>query len=301
MNNIRKVVSLSTSRPTQEGAGVHLRRAFGFHDPERFDPFLLLDDFRSDDPRKFLAGFPWHPHRGIETITYMLEGAVEHGDSIGNKGVIQAGGVQWMTAGRGIIHQEMPKSNASGHMGGFQLWSNLPASRKMMEPRYQEFTQADFPVADWEGGASIVMVCGTLGDFSGPVDGVESEPIFCDVTVPPDARIRIPTPPGHTVLAYIFEGQGFFDDRHSPLGWEIRQDGYTDRIQDARLQNHHLALFGEGDALHIESDERAGVRFLLMMGNPLQEPIAWGGPIVMNTREELETAFRQLDEGTFLA
>ncbi len=298
--HVREITAISSSRPTMEGAGVHLHRAFGFQNPERHDPFLLLDDFRSDQPEDYLAGFPWHPHRGIETITYMLDGHVEHGDSMGNSGKVQAGEVQWMTAGRGIIHQEMPKPDQNGHMGGFQLWTNLPAAKKMITPRYQEFTHSDFPRAKLEGGASAAVICGECGPARGPVVDVEIAPSFFDVTVPAAACTRLTTQPDHTVLAYVFAGSGYFDEKHNPAGWEVRQDGYTEQLTDARLGNRKLIYFGPGHEIKVTA--AAGdqdLRFLLIMGKPLKEPIAWRGPIVMNTREELNTAFKELDDGTF--
>ncbi len=298
--SVREVIGVSRSRPVIEGAGVHLRRAFGFHDTQLHDPFLLLDDFRGDRPDQYLAGFPWHPHRGIETITYMLEGSVEHGDSIGNSGTIRAGEVQWMTAGRGIIHQEMPKPGPHGRMGGFQLWANLPAAEKMIAPRYQEFAASEFPRVSLEGGATATVVCGSLGDARGPVTDVAIAPLFLDVAVPSGATVRLPTPPRHNALAYVFEGTGYFDSRRNPAAWEIRQDGYTERFRDARLGDGTLVRFGPGETIEAESVASQTLRFLLVAGQPLNEPVAWGGPIVMNTREELETAFRQLEENTFL-
>lgn len=298
--NLREVIGVSRSRPVIEGAGVHLKRAFGFHDTGLHDPFLLLDDFRGDQPEQYLAGFPWHPHRGIETITYMLEGSVEHGDSIGNHGTIRAGEVQWMTAGRGIIHQEMPKPGPNGRMGGFQLWANLPAAAKMIAPRYQEFGADAFPRVAITGGATATVVCGRVGNVRGPVTDLAIAPVFLDITVPPGGTARLPTPPGHNVLAYVFQGTGYFDTRRNPAAWEIRQDGYTKRIREASLGDDMLIRFGPGDAIESETVGPTALRFLLIMGQPLNEPVAWGGPIVMNTRAELETAFRQLEEGSFL-
>jgi hypothetical protein len=279
---------------------VQLRRAFGFHDTALFDPFLLLDDFRGDRPEQFIAGFPWHPHRGIETITYMLEGSVEHGDSLGNEGFIRPGEVQWMTAGRGIIHQEMPKPNDRGRMGGFQLWANLPAAKKMIPPRYQEFGRDDFPVAPLDGGARAVVVCGTLGGREGPVNSVAVAPGFFDVSAPAGSKFELATSPDHNAIAYVIDGRAYFDERRDPRAWEIRDDGYTRRSPDPMPGNHTLIRFGPGDAVRVETGPIDPVRFLLMTGRPLREPVAWGGPIVMNTREELQTAFRQLEDGTFL-
>ncbi len=298
--SIREVTAISVSKPVLEGAGVRLRRAFGFNDAWRYDPFLLLDDFRGDNPDDYIAGFPWHPHRGIETITYMLEGSVEHGDSIGNQGVIQAGQVQWMTAGGGVIHQEMPRPGPGGRMGGFQLWANLPAKSKMMSPRYQEYSAADFPVADLGDGATAIVICGDINDHSGPVSNVEIAPSFFVLSVPAGTTVRLPTPSGHNVLAYVFGGQGLFDLRRDPTAWEILRDGYTERLRHAHLGNRTLICFSDGEALHIEATGSATLQCLIMAGRPLREPIAWGGPIVMNTREELQTAFQQLEDKTFL-
>jgi hypothetical protein len=271
---------LSTSQPTLEGAGVHLRRAFGFHNPKAFDPFLLLDDFRSGDPNLYLKGFPWHPHRGIETITYMLEGEVEHGDSLGNRGVIRPGEVQWMTAGSGIIHQEMPKGDSQGRMGGFQLWANLPASQKMMPPRYREITREQIPVVSLENGIQVCVICGEVAGVRGPAEDIVIQPQYLDVSLPANTTFSHPTRLQDTVFAYTIEGSGL------TAGGE-------------RLERHVLALFGPGDLVSFESSE-AGLRFLLVSGQPLGEPVAWRGPIVMNTQAELETAFNDLRQGTFI-
>jgi redox-sensitive bicupin YhaK (pirin superfamily) len=280
--NTRKIARHSESRPVLEGAGVKLRRAFGFHDTDRFDPFLLLDDFRGERPEDYTAGFPWHPHRGIETITYMLEGSVEHGDSLGNRGVIRSGEVQWMTAGGGIVHQEMPKPGENGRMGGFQLWANLPASQKMIAPRYQEYGRNDFPVVDIGNGAQARVICGRMGNAAGPVDAVAIAPGFFDIALPPGREVFLPFSKEQTVIVYVFEGEGFFEtDTETPFG------------------NRTLIHFGEGDSIRAAATP-GGVRFLLITGIPIREPVAWGGPIVMNTQAELETAFRELDDGTFL-
>jgi len=277
----RKVQRISQSRPTMEGAGVYLHRALGFDEVPIFDPFLLLDDFRADDPDRYMAGFPWHPHRGIETITYILEGAVEHGDTLGNQGVIGDGDVQWMTAGSGIIHQEMPLGNLEGRMYGFQLWANLPASAKMMPPRYQEIKAAQIPEVVQPGGARIKVICGRVGETAGPVQDIVTDPEYLDVTVPAGSRFEHPTTSGHTVLAYVIGGRGLFG--------ASRTAG----------RNRDLLLFDDGDLLRVTT-ENEEVRFLLISGMPLAEPVAWRGPIVMNTREELETAFREYREGTFI-
>jgi redox-sensitive bicupin YhaK (pirin superfamily) len=282
MNGMREVRRVQGSRPTTEGAGVHLRRAFGHGEEVLFDPFLMLDDFRSSDPQLYRAGFPWHPHRGIETITYMLEGEVEHGDSLGNRGVIHAGDVQWMTAGSGIIHQEMPRGDENGRMGGFQLWANLPAAEKMVEPRYRGFEAGAIPEVD-SGGARIRVVCGREGDTAGPVRGIAIDPELFDVTLQPGVTWSHPTPMGHTYFAYLFEGDVRF--------------GTTADIVSAGLGT--LVLLGHGEALSGRAGG-SGARFLLVGGRPLREPIAWRGPIVMNSPEELELAWRELDEGAFI-
>jgi len=277
---IRSVKRTAKSKPTIEGAGVHLRRAFGFGEPSEFDPFLLLDDFRSDSPAEYLAGFPWHPHRGIETITYVLAGTVEHGDSMGNRGVIGAGDVQWMTAGSGIIHQEMPKGDAVGRMHGFQLWANLPASLKMTAPRYQEVKAADIPEVNEVNGVNVRIVCGEYGGVKGPVSSIAAEPVYLDVYVPPGLQKIIAVDSLRNAFAYVFAGEGKFGD-------------------SSGVENRSLICFGDGDEVAVQAGGD-GIRFLLVSGRPLREPVAWQGPIVMNTREELRQAFEELDTGTFL-
>lgn len=281
MSPERRVVRSTRSQPTLEGAGVHLHRAVGFGDEKLFDPFLLLDDFRGDDPRLYLAGFPWHPHRGIETITYVLEGDVEHGDSLGNGGIIGSGDVQWMTAGSGIIHQEMPKGSPAGRMHGFQLWANLPAADKMMPPRYRGLTADQIPAARLAGGVVAKVICGRVGEVAGPVRDVVIAPEYLDVTVPPGATFSHPTAPDHTVFAYVIGGRGRFGATGEEGG------------------NRDLLLFGPGAKVAATAGE-AELRFLLISGRPLREPIAWRGPIVMNTREQLDQAFREYREGTFI-
>ena len=277
----RRIRSVIPSRPTIEGAGVHLHRAIGFGQPELYDPFLLLDDFRSDTPADYLRGFPMHPHRGIETITYVWTGDVEHEDSLGNRGVISAGDVQWMTAGSGIIHQEMPQGDAEGRMHGFQLWANLPAARKMMDPRYRGVLGADIPEATAPGGARVKVIAGRVGEVVGPVRDIVIEPEYLDVTVPPGATFSHPTPRGHTVFAYVAGGRGAFAPGAAPVG------------------DRHLVLFGDGDEVTVTATELA-TRFLLVSGRPIREPIAWYGPIVMNTQEELRVAYEELQKGTFI-
>jgi redox-sensitive bicupin YhaK (pirin superfamily) len=284
---VRPVKRLVKAKPTLEGAGVHLRRAFGFGNTSDFDPFLLLDDFRNERPEDYLAGFPWHPHRGIETITYVLAGTVEHGDSMGNKGAISAGDVQWMTAGSGIIHQEMPKGDRDGRMHGFQLWANLPASRKMTAPRYQEVKAADIPVATADDGTEARVVCGSLWGKTGPVDEVAIDPIYLDVSVPAGKRKTLPVETTRHAFAYVFAGAGEFCNASGPLAVPAAADDCS------------LVLFDRGDEVTVQAGAD-GVRFLLISGKPLMEPVAWHGPIVMNTQDELQRAFEELQAGTFL-
>ena len=279
---LRAIRKVWRSRPTIEGAGVHLKRAFGNQEVPLLDPFLLLDDFRSDDPSKYLPGFPWHPHRGIETITYVLQGEVEHGDSMGNRGDITAGDVQWMTAGSGIVHQEMPRGDAQGRMGGFQLWANLPASDKMMDPRYRDVKRGEIPEVSTEGGALVKVVCGRVNYVQGPVRDIVTDPEYLDVAVPAGARFTHPVKRGHTVFAYVILGSATFGtERESLCGSET------------------LVHFADGDAVSITA-EKEPVRFLLVSGKPIGEPVAWYGPIVMNTDEEIRIAFEEYRKGTFI-
>lgn len=297
--SIRPVKNLIQSQPTLEGAGVHLRRAFGFGKDDDFDPFLLLDDFRNDVPREYLAGFPWHPHRGIETITYVLAGTVEHGDSMGNQGSIGAGDIQWMTAGSGIIHQEMPKGDAAGRMHGFQLWANLPASMKMMAPRYQEVKAPDIPVVTEDDGTAARIVCGTFWGRKGPVDGVAADPIYLDISVPPERRKVLPVETTRHAFAYVFAGSGTFGNSSGPQ--PVRTDVVGSENQTPRYEagNRSLVLFDRGDEVTVDAGPE-GIRFLLVSGKPLEEPVAWQGPIVMNTQAQLRQAFEELNRGTFI-
>jgi quercetin 2,3-dioxygenase len=295
----RSVKRLIKAKPTLEGAGVHLRRAFGFGATADFDPFLLLDDFRNDRPEDYLSGFPWHPHRGIETITYVLAGTVEHGDSMGNRGAISAGDVQWMTAGRGIIHQEMPKGDRDGRMHGFQLWANLPSSLKMTTPRYQEVKAADIPVVTEDDGTQVRIVCGRFGGTKGPVDEVAADPTYLDVSVPPGKRKVLPVETVKNAFAYVFAGTGKFCNASSPLAVPTEGVGWTDAKPPSTAENRTLVVFDQGDQIEVQAGDE-GVRFLLVSGKPLREPVAWYGPIVMNTQEELRQAFDELDRGTFL-
>ena len=293
---IRKVVK---SRATIEGAGVHLHRAIGWGRPEIYDPFLLLDDFRSDEPDLYVKGFPWHPHRGMETITYVLRGEVEHGDSLGNRGVIAPGDVQWMTAGSGIIHQEMPKGDPQGAMYGFQLWANLPAANKMTEPRYRGIASSEIPEVRDAGGAAIKVIAGSVGGVVGPVRDVVTSPEYLDVNLPPGKSFTHPTPRGHTAFAYVIGGKGAFCQKNDPYSYEEEGENYFDMERSRLLGDRHLVLFGDGDGVSVAA-EAEPVRFLLISGKPIGEPIAWSGPIVMNTQEELRTAFEELERNTFI-
>ncbi len=297
--SIRPIKRLVKSKPTIEGAGVHLRRAFGFGNTSDFDPFLLLDDFRNDRPEDYLAGFPWHPHRGIETITYVLAGSVEHGDSMGNRGAISSGDVQWMTAGRGIIHQEMPKGDQAGRMHGFQLWGNLPASLKMTEPHYQEVKAKDIPVMTDDDGTQVRVICGSFWGKTGPVEGVAADPIYLDVSVPAGKRKTLPVETTRHAFSYVFAGSAKFCNASGPLAVPTEGVGWADTKPPAEAENRSLILFDSGDEITLQAGDE-GARFLLVSGKPLREPVAWYGPIVMNTQEQLRQAFEELERGTFL-
>jgi redox-sensitive bicupin YhaK (pirin superfamily) len=298
--SIRPVKRIVESKPTMEGAGVHLRRAFGFGDTTEFDPFLLLDDFRNDRPEEYKAGFPWHPHRGIETITYVLAGEVDHGDSLGNKGTLGAGDVQWMTAGRGIMHQEMPKGDAKGRMHGFQLWANLPSSLKMTAPRYQDIKAADIPEIVDDDGARVRVVVGDFWGKRGPVEGVAADPRYLDIFVPPGRRKTFKVEVDRHAFAYIFEGSGSFRSASEPFGvlTEKEIDGREVQVRE-QTGNRSLVVFDSGDEVTVQAGEQ-GIRFLLVSGKPLKEPVAWYGPIVMNTQTELQQAVSELRAGTFI-
>ena len=298
MTKYRSIQRIIHATPTLEGAGVHLKRAFGFHEPHQFDPFLLMDDFRGEKPSDFIAGFPWHPHRGIETITYVVEGSVEHMDSIGNAGAINPGDVQWMTAGNGILHQEMPKPNAAGRMGGFQLWANLPASQKMMDPRYQEVLSNTIPEVALDGGGVVRVIAGSYNGVKGPVTGIVIDPEYLDVTLPPGGTFTHPTPPGHTVFAYVIAGSGQFAPAAGDV--EVEAGNYFDLPRDPLPHNTSLVLYKDGEAVQIRAAGQETLGFLLISGRPISEPIAWYGPIVMNTQAELRTAFAELEQGTFI-
>jgi quercetin 2,3-dioxygenase len=298
--SVRPVKQVLQARATREGAGVKLQRAFGFGNTAEFDPYLLLDDFRNDDPRDYLAGFPWHPHRGIETITYVLTGTVEHGDSLGNRGSLGSGDVQWMTAGRGIMHQEMPRGDAEGRMHGFQLWANLPSALKMTAPRYQDIKGPDIPEVTDDDGTRVRIVAGDFWGKRGPIEGVAADPRYLDVSVPPGRRKRIAVDRTNNAFAYVFAGSGTFRDASDPQGvLTEREDGETTRLMPHESENRSLVLFDRGDEIVVQAGEQ-GIRFLLVSGRPIEEPVAWYGPIVMNTEEELQRAFQDLRNGTFI-
>ena len=297
--SLRPVKNVRSAKPTIEGAGVKLRRAFGFGDTTDFDPFLLLDDFRNENPADYLAGFPWHPHRGIETITYVLAGSVAHGDSLGNRGSLGAGDVQWMTAGSGILHQEMPRGDPEGRMHGFQLWANLPSSLKMTAPRYQDVAARDIPEAVDDDGTSVRVVCGEFWGKRGPVEGVAADPRYLDVSVPPGVRKRIPVDRAHHAFAYVFAGSGSFRDASAPQAVRNELEGLLAKPVGGETGNRSLVLFDRGDEVTVEAGDQ-GIRFLLVSGRPLEEPVAWQGPIVMNTAEELRQAMADLRSGTFI-
>jgi quercetin 2,3-dioxygenase len=300
MEDLRKIDRVWKSQPTIEGAGVHLKRAFGFHQAPRLDPFLLLDDFDNGDPARYLRGFPWHPHRGIETITYVLKGEVAHGDSMGNQGTIGEGDVQWMTAGSGVIHQEMPKGDARGRQWGFQLWANLPRSHKMMDPRYREVKNADIPKVETSEGAVTRVVCGRVGPAAGPVQDIVTDPEYLDVTLPARSVYRRSIKAGHTAFAYVVEGKAYFDACRDAYSHEMAGAGWWEVKRECMPGPGSLVLYerkGEGIEVRTEAEP---ARFLLVSGRPIGEPVAWYGPIVMNTSEELRIAFSEYEAGTFI-
>jgi redox-sensitive bicupin YhaK (pirin superfamily) len=297
--SVRPVKRIVQSVPTMEGAGVKLRRAFGFGDTSETDPFLLFDDFRGDRPQDYLAGFPWHPHRGIETITYVLAGTVAHGDSLGNQGTLGAGDVQWMTAGRGIMHQEMPTGDTLGRMHGFQLWANLPSALKMTAPRYQDIGANDIPEIIDDDGTAVRVVCGEFWGKRGPVDGIAADPQYLDVWVPPGKTKSLPVETTRSAFAYVFDGAGDFRGASAPFGVLTEKAGDEETVARETTGNRSLVLFDSGDEVVVQAGEQ-GVRFLLVSGAPLREPVAWYGPIVMNSRSELDVAIRELRDGTFI-
>ena len=297
--SIRPVKRIIESKPTLEGAGVKLRRAFGFGNTNDFDPFLLLDDFRNEKPEDYLKGFPWHPHRGIETITYVLAGSVSHGDSLGNSGTMGAGDVQWMTAGSGILHQEMPKGDPNGRMHGFQLWANLPSALKMTAPRYQDVPAAAIPEVTDDDGTRVRVVCGSFWGKKGPVDGVAADPRYLDVWVPAGRRKTLPVETTRNAFAYVFEGSGTCRGASEPTGVLTEQLDPAATVVREEAGNRSLVLFDSGDEVTVQAGD-AGIRFLLVSGEPIKEPVAWYGPIVMNTEAQLERAYAELNDGTFI-
>jgi quercetin 2,3-dioxygenase len=296
--SIRPVKRIARSTPTMEGAGVKLHRAFGFGTTDEFDPFLLLDDFRNERPEDYLAGFPWHPHRGIETVTYVLAGTVEHGDSLGNRGKMGSGDVQWMTAGRGILHQEMPQGDERGRMHGFQLWANLPSALKMTAPRYQDIPAIEIPDIVDDDGTRVRVICGEFWGKRGPVDGIAADPRYLDVSVPAGRRKTLRVETGRHAFAYVFEGSGTFRDSSQPFGVLTEKEG-SDAVVRESTGNRSLVVFDRGDEITVTAAEE-GIRFLLVSGKPIEEPVAWYGPIVMNTNAELQQAVAELRNGTFI-
>ena len=297
--SLRPIKEIIQTKPTIEGAGVKLQRAFGFGKTKDFDPFLLLDDFRNDKPEDYLAGFPWHPHRGIETITYVLAGSVEHGDSLGNKGRMTVGDVQWMTAGSGILHQEMPKGDTQGRMHGFQLWANLPASLKMTDPRYQDIPSSAIPEITDDDGTSVRVICGEFWGKKGPVEGVAADPNYLDISVPPGQRKRLKVETTRNAFAYVFAGSGTFREASDPRAVLTEQAADPNAPAKYDVSNHSLVLFDRGDEITVQAGGE-GIRFLLVSGKPIEEPVAWYGPIVMNTQEELRQAIAELHTGGFI-
>lgn len=299
MAQTRSILKVFKSKPTIEGAGVHLKRAFGFSEVPVFDPFLLLDDFRSNDPKFYTKGFPWHPHRGIETITYVLRGKVAHADSMGNGGAINPGDVQWMTAGSGIIHQEMPAGDSDGRMWGFQLWANLPASHKMMPPRYRNVDAATIPEVKLDNSVSIKIICGAVNGAAGPVRDIIIDPEYLDITVPAGTEFMHETKKGHSAFAYVIDGKGYFCRDKKPFAHDAESDKFHDAGRQPFAANENLVLFGDGDHILALTDD-SSMRFLFVSGKPLKEPVAWYGPIVMNTRQELADSFEEYENGTFI-
>lgn len=298
--SIRPVKTVSTAQPTMEGAGVHLHRVFGFGDTSATDPFLMMDDFRNDDPSHYSAGFPWHPHRGIETITYVLAGSVEHADSLGNSGLLGPGSVQWMTAGSGILHQEMPKGDTTGRMHGFQLWANLPASLKMSSPRYQDIAGNEITELQEDDGTVIRVVVGSWRGKQGPIDGIAADPQYLDISMPADTRKTIPIDAYRNAFAYVFQGNASFRGASQPVGVKVEKEvnGEELFLRD-RSGNRTLVLFDTGDEIVVETRDEAA-RFLLISGKALNEPVAWHGPIVMNTQREIQQALEELNNGNFI-
>lgn len=299
MSRARKIKKVWQSKPTMEEAGVRLHRAFGYYQVPDFDPFLLLDDFRADDPADYRKGFPRHTHRGIETITYVLAGEVEHGDNLSNRGLISPGDIQWMTAGNGIIHQEMPQGDDRGRMYGFQLWANLPASHKMMEPRYRDVTHVQIPEVALAQGITVKVICGPLNGNTGPVKDIVTDPEYLDVLVPAGAEFRHPVRRDNTALAYVIEGEDYFDPERDAYSHEVVGANYFDFNRRCVCSDRTIVLYGDGDEVVVAAPT-SGFRFLLISGLPIGEPVAWYGPIVMNTPEELRLSFEEYESGTFV-
>jgi redox-sensitive bicupin YhaK (pirin superfamily) len=298
--SLRPAISTILAKATIEGAGVNLHRAFGFSKPKLFDPFLLFDDFRNENPEDYAGGFPWHPHRGIETITYVLNGIVEHSDSLGNTGNLGAGDVQWMTAGSGIMHQEMPKGNDKGQMHGFQLWANLPSNLKMTDPRYQDVESKEIPEIIDDDGTRVKIITGEFWGKRGPVDGIAADPLYLDIYVPAGVKKTFKIDTYRNTFAYVFDGAGYFADASSPRGVLLEKEVMGQELNIRDLSgNRTLVQFGTGDEIVVQAGEK-GIRFLLVAGTPIQEPVAWHGPIVMNTAEELQQAFKELRNDTFI-
>ena len=298
--SLRPTLETRKAIPTLEGAGVKLHRAFGFQDPSELDPFLLFDDFRNERPEDYIKGFPWHPHRGIETITYVLSGTVDHGDSLGNTGTLGAGDVQWMTAGSGILHQEMPHGNAHGQMHGFQLWGNLPSAQKMTAPRYQDVKGTDIPEIVDDDGTRVKVIVGAFWGKTGPVDGIAADPQYLDIFVPAGIKKTFQIDTYRRAFAYIFDGSAAFADASEPAGVLLEKEVAGQEVNIRDLSgNRTLVRFGSGDDVTVQAGPD-GVRFLLISGAPIQEPVAWHGPIVMNTQDELMQAMRDLRNGTFI-
>ncbi len=297
---VRTIKKVSKTIPSIEGAGGRLKRVFGFHEVPKLDPFSLLDCFHSDNRDDYTRGFPWHPHRGIETITYVLDGDVEHQDSLGNSGIIRPGDVQWMTAGSGIIHQEMPKGSAKGRMWGFQLWANLPRRQKMMDPRYREVTHDQIPAVKTAEGATVRIICGEIGGVQGPVREIVTDPEYLDVSLPAGKSFIHPVKAGYTAFAYVVEGEAHFDAGRNPFDREAIGENYFDMTPSCVCPEGTIALYGAAGDTVLVTTEKNPVRFLLISGKPLKEPVAWYGPIVMNTQQELQTAFQEFQKGTFI-
>jgi quercetin 2,3-dioxygenase len=300
--SLKPIKSITQPQRVVDGAGVDIYRVFGHGETALTDPFLMLDHLQNTNPSSYMAGFPWHPHRGIETISYVIQGGMDHEDSMGNKGSLGPGDIQWMTAGSGIIHQEMPHKLEEPVFHGFQLWSNLPSEKKMMDPRYQDIPSGEIPEVYEDDGTMARVITGNFWGKTGPVTGIVTDPQYLDITVPPHRERRFKLPLGQNAFAYVFEGSGFFFDASQPVPVQteyVSETGISDAVQSHPVENRNLILFDTGDEIKVKTRE-SGIRFLLVSGQPLKEPIAWHGPIVMNSREELVQAFDEYSKGTFL-